>query len=518
MIKNSLNEIFRAAHAGPFLFVGSGFSRRYLGLEDWKGLLARFCDGIKPFEYYLAKSNGNLPAAARIMADDFNEFWWTNDRYIESREKNKNKINEITSALRIEICEYLKSVSIEKYKNSEFSEELSLISRLNIDGIITTNWDQLLEALFPDYKVYVGQQELLFSNPQSIGEIYKIHGCSSRAKSLVLTDVDYDGFNNRNAYLAAKLITIFVEHPIVFIGYSVSDENIASLLSSIAACIGEGAVEQLKNNLIFVQRLKDGEKEGVSDTFLTVEGIRIPIIVVKSGSFMPVYEAIDETKRKIPARVLRYCKEQLYEIVNTQNPEGKICVVDIDQVENKNDIEFVVGVGVVKERIEQYTVSSVGYQAIQALDIFYDLVNDDRNYDAAQVIELSLPACGKNSSYLPVYKYLKNLGIDSQEKYHDSGLKLDKWLNRNPDAFYTIGHAKSFVKNFKNSTQAEIIKQCTPENAAIFLSFVKPDKFEPEVIREFLAKNIEKFDWRVCPGSSYFRKLACYYDQQMYGW
>lgn len=247
MIKEELKEIFLQAHAGPFLFVGSGFSRRYLGLEDWGGLLSKFCDGLRPFEYYLSKANGQVPMVATLMSADFNEYWWSSEAYEASRIKNQGKIKDQTSALRVEICEYLKSASVGKYKNSGYSEELNLISQLNVDGIITTNWDRLLEELFPDYKVYIGQQELLFSNPQSIGEIYKIHGCSSRSKSLVLTDEDYIDFNDRNAYLAAKLITIFVEHPIIFIGYSVSDQNIASLLLSIAKCIGERAAEQLSS-------------------------------------------------------------------------------------------------------------------------------------------------------------------------------------------------------------------------------------------------------------------------------
>lgn len=518
MIKDSLKEILVKAHAGPFLFLGSGFSRRYLGVEDWKGLLTRYCTGLNPFEYYLSKANGDLPSVARIMSQDFNEFWWSNEIYKVSREKNQNKISDLTSALRIEICEYLKSVSVEKFRNSDYLDELSLIGRLNVDGIITTNWDRLLEELFPDYKVYIGQQELLFSNPQSIGEIYKIHGCSSRSKSLVLTDDDYKDFNERNAYLAAKLITIFVEHPIIFIGYSVSDENIANLLSSIAKCIGGGGISQLQNNLIFIQRIKDGEKEGLSETFLTVDGVQIPIIVIKTSSFMPVYQAIDETKRKIPARVLRYCKEQLYEIVNTHKPEEKICVVDIDQVENKNDIEFVVGIGVVKEWQEQETVSPLGYQAISAMDLFKDLLSNESSYDAKQLLESTIKSIGKSSTYLPIYKYLREVGITSQEEYQKSGLELSKWLNRKDDAYHTRNHARSFVKNHKDSSTENIISSCTPENAAIFLSYLKPDKLEIEMVKSFLNENIDKFDWRVCSGSSYFRKLACYYDRLVYGW
>ena len=44
-------------------------------------------------------------------------------------------------------------------------QEIEALSKLDVEGIITTNWDQFLEKLFPDYKVYVGQRELIFSVP-----------------------------------------------------------------------------------------------------------------------------------------------------------------------------------------------------------------------------------------------------------------------------------------------------------------------------------------------------------------
>lgn len=309
-IKDELTRRFSAAGAAPFMFIGSGFSRRYLKLDDWASLLRRFCVGIRPFEYYLASANGDLPMAAQLIAEDFHEYWWASEEYESSMAINSDKVKVKSSALRIEICSYLNEVATGGFSTTDFPEEIALLSQLNVDGIITTNWDGFLEKLYPDYKVYVGQGELLFSNPQSIGEIYKIHGSSNKPSSLVLTKDDYDEFNSKNAYLAAKLITIFVEHPIVFIGYSLTDRNISSLLSAIVSCLGAENLKKLAGNLIFVQRAH-GAPPAISETIMTINSVQLPITIVATDDFLPIYEALDSNRRKIPARVLRFCKEQL---------------------------------------------------------------------------------------------------------------------------------------------------------------------------------------------------------------
>lgn len=282
-LKQKLIDHFRAAPSAPFLFVGSGFSRRYLGLEDWEGFLRRFSEELQPFEYYLSTANEELPLVASLMADDFHKLWWSSPTYETSREKYKAKVRDRTSALRIEICNYLNSISLTDLMTLEHRQEIEILSRLNVDGIITTNWDMLLEKLFPDYKVFIGQSELLFSNPQSIAEIYKIHGSSSRPASLVLTKADYEEFENKNPYLAAKLITLFVEHPIVFVGYSLTDPNICGLLKSIVSVLGEDKLEKLRNNLVFIQQEKNDESE-YSQTFMTIDGGQIPITIIRTNS------------------------------------------------------------------------------------------------------------------------------------------------------------------------------------------------------------------------------------------
>lgn len=49
-----------------------------------------------------------------------------------------------------------------KIQDKILLEELDLCKKIVIDGIITTNYDNLLEKIFSDFKTYIGQEELFF--------------------------------------------------------------------------------------------------------------------------------------------------------------------------------------------------------------------------------------------------------------------------------------------------------------------------------------------------------------------
>ncbi len=512
----SLTRLLAQNSGAPFLFIGSGFSRRYIGLEQWDDLLKRFCKGIKEFGYYSSQHDKNLPKAASEMARDFNEVWWNADQFAESRSKNSDAIESASSALKHEISDYLINISHNQTQDEALLKELEALSRLNVDGVITTNWDAFLEELFPDYKVFIGQEELLFSNPQSIAEIYKIHGCATEPNSLVLTHEDYELFESKNPYLAAKLITLFIEHPIIFIGYSISDPNIQKIIESIVNCLGQDKLDVFGKNLIFLQRTKANEEPSFQGSLMAIGETRLNITVIKTDNFLDVYEAIESTKRKIPARILRYCKEQMYDLVKSNDPETKLAVLDIDQIENKDDVEFVVGVGIARE---QEGLSKQGYKGVHIDEIFLDVMSKDSKFNPSELLLEVYPSFIKRpNKYVPGYRYLRAVGINSLEELRSSKYAAtEELLCRNERKDYRIQqYKKQYEQSFKDKSTKEIIQSTTAEKATLIIPLQDDKNIDIEEVKTFLQNHRENLK----PGSAYatyFRKLICLIDLIEYG-
>lgn len=226
-METKIVELLSDNTALPVLFIGSGLSRRYLDLPDWEGLLKQYC--VKPFEYYNDKAaracrdnpEMRLPTAADYIEEDFNERWYIDDAYAESRETHREEMERKISPFKICIADYFRNASnhvVEKYQ-----EEVAFLGQIgnkNISCVITTNYDCFLEKCFGEgqFQTYIGQDDLLFSTTYEVGELYKIHGCCTKAETIVINADDYIKFAKKSAYLSSKILTMFLERPIIFLG------------------------------------------------------------------------------------------------------------------------------------------------------------------------------------------------------------------------------------------------------------------------------------------------------------
>ncbi|WP_395361945.1 SIR2 family protein [Streptomyces sp. YH02] len=514
VVREKLGAHLRSMTA-PFLFIGSGISRRYLGADDWEGLLRRFAELTpRSYEYYRTSAAGDLPAIASKIAEAFHQIWWDGAEYSASRSEWSGRIEEKESALKVEIAKHLSRVPDLQGLDSPMSEEIDLLGNSVIDGIITTNYDPLLEQLFPEFRTFIGQDELLFSSPQGVGEIYKIHGSHSSPDSLVLTSKDYEAFEERNAYLAAKLMTIFVEHPVIFLGYSLGDRNVMSILRSIAGCLKQENIENLRDRLIFVQWQPDCEP-AVEPHTIVMDGFPLTVLRVLVSDFIDVFSVLSELKRSFPAKMLRRLKEQVYELVLADDPQNRLYVADIDDESKDGDIEVVFGVGVGAK------IGQQGYVGLTRWDLIDDVVSDGKALDSAVVVSQVLPRRLRGSANIPVFKYLRDVGALDENGRIDSTLDIDSRVHRMAEkstggistgATYEKGAAR-YLAGVQGISDLEEKKGV--DAVLNYGVYMPAGMVSISELRAFLQNHTEvkSGPW----GSTQYAKLVCFLDWLSYG-
>lgn len=513
-INDILSRRLQDEGSAPFLFVGSGIPMRYLGLENWEQLLRRFA-GLagKTYPYYAGLAGAeNYPEIASRIAEDFYDVWWSSDLYAEQREQFGESCIDRSSPLKLQIANYIRGKTDLDAVPGELRDELSLLGNSRIDGIITTNWDGLLEKLFPDYSIYIGQKQAIFSHTYSIAEIFKIHGCHTDPNSLVLTAEDYSDFNSRNAYLAAKLLTALLDHPILFLGYSLTDPNVRAVLTAALECLDQEHVEILRRRLLFIRRAGRSRVIGIADSTINIGNRDLQVTTVTSGSFAPVYGALAGGQPSFHPRLLREVKDHLYELVKTNDPHGKLAVIDIENVEQLENADFVVGIGVIAK------LGEIGFAPLTVPQLMRDLVLDGNMIrgedEARKVIEITLPAFLRgNRKYAPVYKYLRLAGILGGRAEGLVPEKVATLLQMSRED-YEARVYREYRDQVRQLSVRDIVDQHPAKKAAVYLTFL--DNPDLDQLSTFLKENIGLLDFNNY-GSDAYKKLVCLYDRWRFG-
>ncbi len=507
-MSNEVKDIIKEFDSLPFLFVGSGFSRRYLDAPSWSGLLKHLLNTINQNDAYMYKrfenqatnkikergeevSVNNLNTElADIIECEFNDNWYNDEKFEKSRNKDENKalvIEKGVSPFKLEIANYLKSLSNKEWLLKAELEKLSKITKNSVAGIITTNYDTLLERFF-EFEKYIGQEKLIFSNPTGVAEIYKIHGCVTEPDSIVINTEDYRKFIDKNKYLTAKLLTIFIEHPIIFIGYSINDENIKIIIDSIIDCLNEEQILNLKKRFIFIEMAKDDQEECVNISEMIYKSNNKSMIMTKIvlKNYGILYESLLENKTKYPIKILRRLKDDIYDLTKTTNPTNRL-LINLENVDNNSDdIEYVVGIGVISE---------TGYSGYEAKDIYRDIVYDNMNFDNDILIKKTIPRLLKqNAGSIPFFKYL--YGLEDENTIKDFEKEYEKYIINDIEGFYnnTLRNNREKSRYKKNTSIKQICKENEYPNCLNAIVSLEPDKLVINELRDYIINTMDMQD------------------------
>lgn len=326
-VKEDIANCLESMGCQPILFIGSGFSKRYFGGPNWEELLqflASACPKV-PFKLAYYKQDGKSPIdIGEIFAGYYKEWAWS-----EGQSKFPEELFAPDKSPQLYVkyyaAKYLDSMtpdSLESISNPDLANELRLLRQIQPHSIITTNYDMFLERVFPDYLPIIGQQ-ILKANNICMGEIFKIHGCTSDPSSIVLTKQDYDTFISKKKYLSAKLLTFFAEHPLLFLGYRAGDPNIKAILSDIDEILSpQGGLIPNIYILKWDPRIAPDAYPAFEEIVDFGQGNSIRIKSITANSFDWVYEAfgVNPSIKAVNVKLLRALVARTYELARCDIP------------------------------------------------------------------------------------------------------------------------------------------------------------------------------------------------------
>ncbi|HAK78491.1 MAG TPA: hypothetical protein DCM71_16655 [Runella sp.] len=515
--KKHFTETLAQSQRPPFLFVGSGISIRYYSIPTWMNLLKEFVETNKDcfsyeFGYYSSKCSKDPLKIASNLAAEFHEYWWKAPKYSESRVTYQEIAGQNTeNAFKIELSNFVNS---KKKMSDILDDEISSISSAVISGILTTNWDDFLQNIFTDFQVEVGQKEAIFADQRAVGELYKIHGCISKPESLVVTTRDYEKFILNNHYLNAKLLTLFAEYPIIFMGYSLSDPNIELILKNLIQCLDSELfhVQKLTNRLFFVEWVTKPCHPSIETATYNLSSITIPLIKIKVHDYKIIWDTLTQLPRTLPVKTLRQLQNMVFDFVTTLKPTGKVYVNGMEELDTIENLEVVVGFGNISK------LGKRGVIGLNAKDLMKDILFGEipvQNYN--EIVEKLLPKVIRQNNFVPFFKYqraLNNLNNDNSIKnYSENNFTLCNSMSITIDDYRVKSNRVRNTKLAeKYKTLENLLDDLTPIQSIQLIPYLEKNKFDLDLLLNFLKGIWQDFGENEHNYSSNYRKCICLLD------
>ncbi|MGU3290208.1 SIR2 family protein [Acinetobacter radioresistens] len=501
-----LSDFFSGMRNHPILFLGTGFSLRYLTQSyTWYDLLKKISDDLygDPRKFLDLVDNcyvdgkSSLELVAERLESNFNQlsaddprFEDVNNIFYEYMAKNIRY-----SRFKIYICKLLENISEKEEMSSELAELVK--ARKNIGSILTTNYDLYVEKLFK-FSPLIGNK-ILLSNPY--GSIYKIHGCVSDASSMIITRADYDIFAQKYELIKAQILSLFMHNPIVFIGYSLGDENIRGLLKTIFSYvdINSEQAQKIRRNFLLVEYDKNNILTEVVEHDIDIENIGIiRINKVKTDNFSAIYKEISNLILHVSAMDIRKVQNVYHEILKG---EKGISVTITEDIGDLNNNEMVLAIGA-KDNIKYE------FKKIDELFKEYFDILEEENKAIVEVINKHEILKGKR--VFPIYGFSSiSNKIDKVDELKK--LQLDKIKDHYRSSIFNNFNEE--IAKYNTVQSINDLPDCSNHRRQCLLFW---NLYNGYIELEDVEKYLKSLNSEQLKATS-IKKLFCLYDYKKYG-
>ncbi|USD21388.1 SIR2 family protein [Microbulbifer variabilis] len=216
----SLKETFQEGVVIPFIGAGMSISSNYPG---WKDYLRKVCSETRVDLSQLNKlmATGKYEEAAQLLFDDMGA------------------------------ASFNEHLKITFSRKREIKGPVNYLPKIFNSGVITTNFDSLLERTYADQglkfeEIMLGNSASEFPRLAATGKpfLLKLHGHANRQRDRVLTFAEYEAAYSEKAVLRTLVSHTFFAKTMLFMGCSLSSDRTLKLMADYVEEFGHENLPQ----------------------------------------------------------------------------------------------------------------------------------------------------------------------------------------------------------------------------------------------------------------------------------
>lgn len=485
----------------PIIFIGSGITQRYFkNAPTWDNLIKKIWNEAEIEQSYFSRYNQLFEK----YQDDFQIYTHLADeleqKYDQAFFDGKVKIDGLTpekayynkvSPFRKRISSIFSNLEPRDGINSEVALFFDMLKKARL--VITTNYDPFIENNLKNINIKVGNKGL-FEPSDSLNELYKIHGSVEDANSIVITSKDYEKLQRTSAIVNAKILSQLTISPIIFLGYSLTDQNVQTLLKDLASNM-PFSIEKAAKRIGVVDYQKENRdiEETMADTSYGMHYTKL-----STDNFERIYRSIVKINQGIsPLEISKY-ENAFKRIIDTKGRQGELKQVLTSFVDlNKLPDEL---------KSKNLVVAFGDNRFLYKYPTYADYVKDYFLGKEEMPLEIAVQFILKTSSQstLPVSKYVLRIRKGDITLKDSDREKINRRLNKFP-SFSSLKLQKTSKKHLhslesmdfddteKTLSRDDEIKNYTKLN--YFSVHIKeyPQKTALKLIKYILQNEIDSF-------------------------